>query len=136
MKKTLSFLALTLTTLLIFNSCKKEETDDRDAFEGTWLVSETWSNPSQAGTDSYDIIITKSSSTSNGIIISGLGGLAYSFTVNATVSGTALTITNQTINSMGDLWNISGSGNISGNTLIFNYYVLDGWTGSCTCSKR
>ena len=136
MKKVLSYLMLvTILSLTLFSSCKKD-VDDRDAFIGTWNVMENWSNPyGGSGTDNYTINISKSSSTSNGIIITSLGGVYYNFTINATVSGSSVTIPNQTINSGGDLYNVSGSGTISGSTMNFTYYVLDGWTGICTATK-
>ncbi len=134
MKKLISYLAVvSIICLTLTSSCKKE-VDDRDAFVGQWNVNETYTLVGGgSGTDTYTITISKSSTTDNGIVITQFGG--GNVAVNATVSGSALSIPNQTINSGGDLWNISGSGNISGNTLIFTYYVLDGWTGSCTATK-
>ncbi len=137
MKKLYSYLLVAFAVSLLFDSCKKEEVDDRDAFIGSWNVTESWSNPhGGSGTDTYTINISKSSVTSNGIIITSLGGIYYNFAIDATVSGSSMTITNQIVNSGGDLYNISGSGTISGNTMNFTYYVLDGWTGICSATKR
>jgi len=133
MKKFYSFIAAAILTVSLFTSCEKE--DDRDAFVGTWHVTESWSNPYDSGTDDYYITISKSSTKDNGILITSLGGNAYNFVVEATVSGSSMNIPTQLINSGGYIYNISGSGTISGNSMSFTYYVQDGWTGSCTATK-
>ena len=130
MKKTIFYLVLAISAHLFFNaSCSKEDVDDRDAFVGTWQVSESWTNSWGSGTDNYNMTITKSSSVSNGIVISNFGGVGY--TAQATVSGNSLNIPTQI--SDGDTF--SGTGSRNGNAMNFNYTVVDGWTGNCNATK-
>jgi hypothetical protein len=129
MKKALILLTFALAIPVLFNSCTKDKTDDRDAFVGTWQVSETWTNSLGSGTDNYTMTIAVSSTASNAVLITNFAGVGY--TASATISGSSITIPVQI--SSGD--SFSGSGSISGSTLIFNYSVVDGWTASCTATK-
>jgi hypothetical protein len=129
MKKIIVLLAVVMAIPVFFNSCTKEKTDDREAFVGSWQVAETWTNSIGSGTDNYTIQIAKSTTSDNGVVITNFGGVGY--TAQGTVSGTSLTIPVQI--SSGD--SFSGSGSLSGSTLIMNYSVVDGWSASCTATK-
>ncbi len=133
MKKAIFFLTLALSVTCLFNSCTKEDTDDRDAFVATWSLNETYTITGWGtDTDTYTITITKSSATSNGIIISNFGGVGY--TVEATVSGSTLTISDS-VTDDGDVYSVTGSGSVSGNTLSLNYNIGGYWSGTCTGTK-
>ena len=132
MKKFYSFIAAAILTVSLFTSCEKE--DDRDAFVGTWNVNETWTISGWgSGTDNYTITISKSSTADNGIIVSSFGDIDV--TINATVSGSSVTIPSQTVYYDGDAVNVSGSGSLSGSTLIYNYNIIGLWFATCTATK-
>ena len=135
MKKIFTLLSASLLVALIITSCtKKEETDDRDAFVGTWNLSETYTIPGWgSGTDNYAITISKSPVNDNGVIITNFGNVGL--TVEGTVNGTSMSIPSQNVTYEGEIVSLSGSGSIAGSTLILNYTIVDYWTANCNGTK-
>jgi hypothetical protein len=132
MKKAIFLLVMALSVTTLFNSCVKD-TDDRDKFVASWNINETYTITGWGtDTDTYTITITKSSTNTNGIIISNFGGVG--FTVEATVSGSTMTISDSVTDS-GDVYSVTGSGSASGSTLSMNYNIGGYWSGTCTGSK-
>jgi hypothetical protein len=133
-------IALPLATmLLLFTSlalgCKKDKELDREKFLATYAVVE---NCPSSGTDNYDITITASAASDNGIIISGFYGVP-GLSITATVSGSSMTIPQQTVTFQGVAVNVSGSGTINGNSLTITYSLTIGAQGetcAMTCTKR
>jgi len=98
---------------------KDDETceDPRPKFVGSYNVTE-------AGSVTYSLNISTSSSSERGIILStnfGFPGVA-AFNLNATVSQATMTMASQTAAGA----TIQGSGNIAGNTLTINYSITAG----------
>ena len=123
-----TLLAVTSSSLL-FNGCKKDKDDPEDARnkfvaaygvteEGTDLTGNQYSNYK------FDIAITKSSSNSTDILISNFGD--FGVTVKATVSGSNITMPQQTQTINQTSVGIDGSGSISGSTLTFDYHLSAG----------
>jgi hypothetical protein len=127
------------TLSLIITSCSKDDNNDaRDNFLGTYGVNETFTltvtSVAVTGTDTYDIIIAKSTTKANVILISNFANLYE--TAEATVSGNTFAINSQTVDDQSSVAGLSGSGSLSGTSLTISY-ILDGyWSGSCTCTKR
>lgn len=137
MKRKILFL-LFLTPIMLVSSCKKDEAvDPRDSFVATYNVSETWSNPNGTGTDSYQITITKSATDNSKIIVSNFAD--FGLTIDATVSGSSMTIPQQSVTIENSVVGASGSGSVSGNVLNFSY-TLTGSSGNlnatCVATKR
>lgn len=137
MKRKILFL-LILVPIVMATSCKKdEETDPRDNFVATYNVSESWSNPNGSGTDSYQITITKSAADNSKIIVSNFAD--FSITIDATISGTSMTIPQQSVTLGSSVVGASGSGSLSGSVLNYSY-TLTGSTGNlnatCIATKR
>lgn len=108
--------ALLLITLI--SSCKKEETDDRDKFIGTWkgTVSMTVSGFDINSSDASTQIITKGSVNPNQIIFTEAGetvtanvngnGYTYDeYTQTGTIEGTTVSV------------KVTGNGSINGNVI-------------------
>jgi hypothetical protein len=92
--------------------------DPRDAFVGTWGVSE---NNSLKSTEFYTVTIEKSSGDSTLVFISNFYAIGNNTNVEATVSGGTITVPNQTVEG----FTIQGSGDISinDNGIDWNYTV-------------
>lgn len=142
MKKTLLICTLTFVTLLIFNSCKKEEKDPRDDYVGTFSITENWTNIfGGSGTDTYSLSITKSSVDADKIILNNLGDLFSG--ISAIVNGNNFTITSQLTSYSGNSWRVSGSGTLTGTYISINYTgaieetgVSGGFTASASGSRQ
>jgi hypothetical protein len=108
-------------------------TYDRDAFIGTYSVSEICS-----GTPfSYNITISESSANTVTVTLGNFGD--YSVTVNGTVSGTNLVIASQTVDVTGDAYTFAGTGSLNGNVLTINYTATYNTTTDvcvATCNKQ
>jgi hypothetical protein len=103
----------------MLSSCKKD-TDDRDQYVGTYNAEDKYVESGITYTENYSFTITKSSVSSDRIIMTGFAG-APGVSVEATVSGNNFTIPQQTIVFDGENIGISGSGSISGNSLTYSY---------------
>ncbi|MCB0663005.1 MAG: hypothetical protein KDC24_09710 [Saprospiraceae bacterium] len=116
-------------SLFFISSCKKDEELDRVKFIGTYGAVETCNS----GNDSYDIVITASSTGDDKIVISNL--YAFPGTLVASVSGNNITIASQAVQNI----TYSGSGSLNGNTLTISFSVTDGSNAdNCTsiCTKK
>ena len=103
------------------------KTQVRSKFISTYNVSE--SCPS--GNFSYQITISTSSSGVDRVLISNFGG--YGAAVNASPSGSQLSVPNQQGDINGKSATFSGSGQLSGNILTMTY-TIGGGGGSETCT--
>lgn len=101
----------------------------RDKFLGSYQVSEACTT----GNYSYSVTIVESVTAPNMILIQNFGNFATTVNVPATVSGE-----NITFNYTQDGVTFSGSGSITGNTLVIIYQASGGFTDSCTmtCIKQ
>lgn len=118
-----------VSSILLLSSCKKDDELDRVKFIGTYGAVETC----DSGNDSYDIVITASSTGDDKIIISNL--YAFPGTLTASVSGDNITIASQAVQNI----TYSGSGSLNGNTLTISFTVTDGAAAdNCTaiCTKK
>ena len=122
-------------TLLFIASCKKDDSnapgaEDADKYVGTWSCRET-----ETGQQPVTFPITISKVNANTIKITNFNNLNTQTFATATVSGSALSITKQTINGS----EYSGSGSVSGNTLNLNYTEKnsqgDTFSYQATCTK-
>ncbi|MBI1289285.1 MAG: hypothetical protein GC178_17090 [Flavobacteriales bacterium] len=105
------------------------DTEERAKFLASYSVSESCTS----GNYTYSVTVTTSSTDVTKIIIGNFGD--YGVDVVATVSGSSLTIANQTVGG----GTFSGSGQLSGNILTVTYTVTAGTdTDSCTmtCTKQ
>jgi hypothetical protein len=117
-----------LFIILVFTSCSKDKTPDRNKFFGTYDVSENC----DSGNYSFSITITESSSSANAIIINNFGN--FNINIRATVSGSNISI-NDNKNGV----DFVGNGSINGNTLSIEYTASAGGNGdNCTkiCKKQ
>jgi hypothetical protein len=106
------FGVLLFLTVLNINSCKKEASDERDKFIGTWTGNLYFSRIGQEFLITE--IITKSSSNSKQIIFTEQTGSFTSRT--ATVNANTYIYDNYTA-SIGVSGNYTGNGSINGNVL-------------------
>jgi hypothetical protein len=125
-----NILFLILCIILMSAECNKDEVQpDRDKFLGTYGVVETCGE----GNQSYDIRIDKSSQGGNFILIYNL--YDEDLTINATVSGSNITIPVQVFEGV----TYSGSGSISGNNLTISFSISEtDWDDNCSamCTKK
>jgi hypothetical protein len=121
MKKTSLWLMALLVFVAGFVSCSKDE-DAREGFVGTYNAQESFSLGGQNFTENYSFSITKSSSVSDRILLSGFAD-ASGVTVEATVSGNSFSIPQQTIVVEGESVGVSGSGSRDGSRLTYSYNV-------------
>lgn len=137
-KLSLSFL---LTVSIYIISCKKTEivpvVDTKDyipTMVGTWNFAETCTN---FGAGTNKIIITKSTTATDVVIIDGLSG-NFDYKILATVSGSSFVFKNQKYNNGG--LEVSGTGNLEGSTLKLTYnhiFTSSGATvNSCTSTGK
>ncbi len=132
MKKRFALFTFTLVIAsgLLFDGCKKKDDDEpedaRNKFVAAYGVTEEGTDLTgqQYNNYKFDISITKSSSNSTDILISNFGD--FGVTVKATVSGSSITIPQQTQTIQQTSVGIDGSGSISGNTLTFDYHLSAG----------
>ncbi|MEZ5058078.1 MAG: hypothetical protein R2879_13670 [Saprospiraceae bacterium] len=83
-------LVLLLSIAFVFGSCSKDDELDRVKFIGTYGVVETCGS----GNDTYDIVITASSTGDDKVVIANLYDLGG--TITGTISGNTITIASQT----------------------------------------
>jgi hypothetical protein len=141
MKKLRPALLLFALAIVLVTSCKKDDTDARDQFVGSYSISETFTlDGGGTGGDSYTITITKSTVNDQQIIINNLGNTVATFgvqmNVNATVSGNALTIATQVVTLGANTLTVTGSGSLNSNAIVINYSIVGGWTGVCNGTKQ
>lgn len=133
LKNYLKQLIIVITSSLLIISCAPEDsatptpTDVRDKIIGTYSCEET---ENSSNITSFDIYIRKNSATTDGIIISNFYNIGSQYDVNATLSGSSVSINSQVVNG----FRISGSGNFNGtNKINFSYTVQAGGnSSSCT----
>lgn len=112
------------------NTC----TYDREQFIGTYSVTESCAS----GNYTYSLTISEASQNTVTVVLTNLGDF-QSTTLNATVSGTSLTIASQTVDVSGTSVTFSGQGALNGSTLTINYgATYNGTTDNCTatCLKQ
>lgn len=104
-------------------------TEVRAKFKGTWNVSD---GCSLSGTASYQVGV----SSGSGIFDVKISNVWNSFinSVNATISGSSISIPNQEPDNDG--FTVSGSGTISsdGNTITWSYTISDGSGATDVCT--
>lgn len=121
--KRLLFFSLVIS-IGYFTSCQKDDptTDtDSNSIIDTWNCSE---NSPTYGSTSYQVDISKDTTSSNKVIIDNFYQLGLGKEVKATQNGQSLTISNANI----DGFIINGTGTISSNynSISWNYTVDDG----------
>ncbi|HUM45657.1 MAG TPA: hypothetical protein PLD84_01940 [Chitinophagales bacterium] len=152
-----SFLSMiALATVLFFNSCDDDPCKDVVCvngdcvsgvcacdlgYEGTdcstksvtkYVGSYSAIDVCSSGTYSYNAIVSASSTTVNGLIITNFGGFGSTLTAIATVDGNSVTVPSQSLGGV----NVSGSGtlNASATQIQFTYTANDG-TNSDNCTS-
>lgn len=111
------------------------ETKANAKFVGSWKYNESCDG---ASVTDFAVSISEASGSASKIAISGFGGFGCSgsnIIVEATISGSDITITNNQIFCGASLVINSGTGtlNASGNSITVTYnYTFDGATSTCT----
>ena len=128
MKVSLLFALLSLT--IFAASCEKDKDNDRDAFLASYSVIESCS---ASGNTQYNMTISPSTASEEEVIVSNYGGVPGAV-VKAKISGTTMSIPNQTLN----INNVSviintGTGALNGTLLTVTYSYSIG-TDSESCS--
>lgn len=135
MKHFTAFLTVLLAMSALFlSSCEKESEPDRDKFLGAYSVVD---NCPSFGVSNFDISISESAVSNTSVVISNFGGFGVS--VTGSVSGNTLNIPQQTVTFQGAALGLSGTGSLSGLSLIISYSFSIGGAGetcSMTCTKR
>ncbi len=133
MKKLRVLCYMAFAGILLFSSCAKEDdelgADARDKFAGSWKCTETLKNSNPAVTTTFTISIVKTSGSSIGI--SNFDNLGASTQTIALISGSVMTINNQSV----DKFAVSGTGNYANGRIEMNYQV-DNEQYSATCIKN
>ena len=110
-------------------------TDSRDAFVGSWGVTENSTTSTTPNT--YTVIIGKQSSTSSSIVIDNFYGLT-TYSVSAVVTGNTFKIPYQSIknNTNSTIGFAAGSGTLATSTKINITYTtsIAGGRDSCTAT--
>jgi hypothetical protein len=128
-------------SILLFATCKKDDTDARDKFVGSYSMSETWTlDGGGSGTDNYTISITKSDVNNRQVLINNLGNTITAYgaqmNVTATVEGTSLSVATQSI-SLGDYSvTVTGTGSLNDKLLTINYVIVGQWQGQLSGFKQ
>ena len=124
-RKTIALVMCVTFALALFSGCDKggEGADPRDAYLGTWRVTERIVGYTDV--DYYNITITKSSIDPKDIVINNFFNVS-SVALLAKVDGNSFVINQQTFVDVG----FSGSGRRDGNYLTFS--VLANVTGGIT----
>jgi len=141
MKKLNPSLLLFAISFLLIISCKKEDTDDRDKFVGSYSMSETWTlDGGGSGTDNYTLTVTKSNVNNKQILINNLGNTISAYgaqmNVTGTVEGNSIAITTQSI-SLGDYSvTVTGTGSLNDKLLTINYVIVGQWQGQLSGFKQ
>ncbi len=111
-------------------SCQPDEAepaDDRDKFVDVWHVVET---SSQIGNTPYDVHINLSTTNTSQVLMENFYNVGFSFKAVASVSGTSLTLANQTYNSS----QLQGNGSMNGNNTINMSYTVNDGSSIDTCT--
>jgi hypothetical protein len=129
---------LIIATGLLLASCASDSkddptspspgTDNRDKYVAHWLATENSAGP--AGTTSYTVNITKSSSLSSEILIANFYGMPSS-SVRATVNNNSFTIPYQAVSGG---FVVGGSGTLSSSTVINLSYTTAIGTDRDSCT--
>ncbi|MCK6638505.1 MAG: hypothetical protein L6Q81_00345 [Bacteroidia bacterium] len=127
MKK--AMLAVLPVAFLAF-SCQPEEEgplDERDKFVDVWHCVE---QSSQIGQTPYDVHINLSTTNSSQVLMENFYNVGFSFKAVANVSGSNLTLNQQTYNAS----QLQGSGSMSGNNTINMSYTVNDGSAIDTCT--
>ena len=141
MKKLNPALVFFAMFVLLISSCKKDDTDNRDKFVGSYAMSETWTlDGGGSGTDNYTITITKSDVNEKQILINNLGNTVsvYGVQMNVTadVTGNNLAVGTQSI-ALGDYSvTVTGTGSLNDKLLTINYVIVGQWQGQLSGFKQ
>jgi hypothetical protein len=141
MKKLNPALLFFAISILLFATCKKDDTDPRDKFVGSYSMSETWTlDGGGSGTDNYTISITKSDVNNRQVLINNLGNTITAYgaqmNVSATVEGSSLSVATQSI-SLGDYSvTVTGTGSLNDKLLTINYVIVGQWQGQLSGFKQ
>jgi len=111
-------------------SCQPDEaepTDDRDKFVDVWHCVE---QSSQIGQTPYDVHINLSTTSTTQVLMENFYNVGFGFKAVATVSGSNLTLANQTYNAS----QLQGSGSMNGNNSINMSYTVNDGSSIDTCT--
>ena len=111
-------------------SCQPEETgptDDRDKFVDVWQCVE---QSSQINQTTYDVHINLSTTNTAQVLLENFYNVGFSFKAVATVSGSNLTLANQTYNGS----QLVGNGSMNGNNSINMSYTVNDGSAIDTCT--
>lgn len=131
-KNTLGSIAVFGTIALSLVSCKK---DEREKFLGTYAVNESCA---VLGNGSYQMIVSASSSSDDGVLMANFGGFSTAVSVSGNINESAINIPNQNISIGGTTVGISGTGSLNGTIMTIAYtYSVNGGSDNCTatCTK-
>lgn len=124
-------LALAIIPVAFFVvSCQPDQAepaDDRDKFVDVWHVVET---SSQIGNTNYDVHINLSTTNTSQVLMENFYNVGFSFKAVAGVSGTSLTLANQTYNAS----QLQGNGSMNGNNTINMSYTVNDGSSIDTCT--
>ena len=125
--KLTKFLFAVLLFIPLLQSCQNDISnldDPRDAIAKKWRVTDD--SNTYAGTNGYDVTITKDANESTQVLFTNFHNLGTNDKLKATISGNILTLV--TPNNLDGTYLISGSGTISSDlkTIVFNYSVKPG----------
>ena len=120
-----------LTVSILITGCAPEDDNDvslpRDKFIGTWVMTSHHTDPNQAETQNWDLIIEAYNSNSELVALKNLDQIGYDKLVRAVVSGNNLTSQDTTIYLNGGAYQtFSGTGFMNGSILNLNYTSFDG----------
>ena len=116
----ITILALLLITSSIFTGCNKDKAPDpRDIFVATYSVTETWTENGQSlNKPAFTMSVEKSTQQADKLLLINFANYGAGTTAEATVSGTNITIPQQTLSNSKS---ITGTGTLSDPTLTFSY---------------
>jgi hypothetical protein len=123
----LLFLVLIASTILLLDSCKKEDntppdttTDVRDKYTGTWHCIET---VNKKDTSKFDVTINKDANNSAQILLNNFYNLGVGNYVTGIVADPKVNIPSKKIST----FTVSGDGTyVSSTKMTWNYKVNDG----------
>lgn len=119
MKKNLPVLFVVLLVFVLIGGCRKSRIDLRDAYEATYLASETWQeNNVPRKKPEFTMSVLKSTQSEDKIILSNFANYGSGIIVEAVVNGSAISIPQQTLTNSKT---ISGSGRLENMMLTLIY---------------
>ncbi len=128
------FLSALFVGAVALSSCQpdgEEPTPDdiRDPFVDSWTLNE---NSSQIGQTTYTVHITKSTTNESQVLIENFYNIGFGIKAKADISGSSVTIPQQTYNGS----QLNGSGSKTGtNTISLTYYMNNGSSiDTCTAT--